>query len=126
MEQSDRAPHTGKYQLIARVGEGGMADVFLALAHGAHGFDKLVILKRLRPMLAADVAFREMFVDEARIAGLLSHPNIVQTLEVGEYDGAFIIAMEYLEGQPLDRLVREVKDAGLQLSPLVCARIVSD
>jgi serine/threonine protein kinase/ABC-type phosphate transport system substrate-binding protein len=120
MEQSS------KYQLIARVGEGGMADVFLALAHGAHGFDKLVILKRLRPMLAADIAFREMFIDEARIAGLLSHPNIVQTLEVGEYDGAFIIAMEYLEGQPLDRVVREVKDAGSQLSPLVCARIVSD
>src|SRR5262245_32256488 len=103
-----------------------MADVFLAVAHGPLGFDKLVIVKQLRPMLAADVAFREMFIDEARLAGRLNHPNIVQTLEVGELDGAYMIAMEYLEGQPLDVILTEVRRAALRLRPVLCAQIASD
>src|SRR5689334_17859110 len=91
----------GKYRLFASLGRGGMADVFLGVAHGPMGFNKLVVVKRLRSNLSEDPASITMFLDEARLAARLNHPNVVHTFEVGESDGAFFIAMEYLEGQPL-------------------------
>src|SRR5688572_11816778 len=99
----------GKYQLVADLGQGGMADVFLAVAKGPVGFNKLVVIKRLRSHLADDAEFVGMFLDEARLAARLNHPNIVGTYEVGEVDNQFYIAMEYLEGQPLTRMRRRVK-----------------
>lgn len=83
-----------------------MADVFLALARGPAGFNKLVVIKRLRSHLADDPDFHAMLIDEARLAARLNHPNIVHTNEVGEVDGRFFMAMEYLEGQPLTRVKR--------------------
>ena len=98
----------GKYKLIALLGQGGMADVFLAVLGGPEGlgFSKLVVLKRLRANLANDKEFVSMLVDEARIAAKLNHPNVVQTHEVGVIDGEYYIAMEYLEGQPLSLVVQ--------------------
>src|SRR5947207_13521830 len=97
----------GKYHLFASLGRGGMADVFLAVARGPMGFNKLAVIKRLRSNLADDPAFRTMFLDEARLAARLNHPNIVHTYEVGEQDGVYFIAMEYLEGQSLNKVIRE-------------------
>src|SRR3954467_9362738 len=97
----------GKYQLFASLGRGGMADVFLAVARGPMGFNKLVVIKRLRPALAQEEGFREMFLDEARLAARLNHPNVIHTYEVGESQGSFYIAMEYLEGQPLNKIIGE-------------------
>src|SRR5580704_2265640 len=94
----------GKYELIASLGRGGMADVFLAVARGPAGFNKLIVIKRLRASIAEDPSFRLMFLDEARLAARLNHPNVVQTNEVGEHDGYYFLAMEYLEGQPLRRV----------------------
>jgi eukaryotic-like serine/threonine-protein kinase len=96
----------GKYRLIAELGHGGMANVFLAVMAGPEGsgFSKLVVVKRLREDLLDDVAFAEMLMGEARIAARLNHPNVVQTNEVGSADGQHFIAMEYLEGQPLHRI----------------------
>jgi phosphate transport system substrate-binding protein len=116
----------GRYELIASLGQGGMADVFLAVSRGPGGFNKLVVIKRLRSTIAEDPVFRLMFLDEARLAARLNHPNVVQTNEVGEYDGFYFLAMEYLEGQPLRRVANQAKRLGQSLGPVVSARIVAD
>ncbi len=117
------ASRLGKYEVIARLGKGGMAQVHLAVSRGLGGFNKLVVLKRLE---SSDESFRQMFLDEARLAALLQHPHVVQTYEVSETDGSYFIAMEYLDGQPLDKIIREMKKADRYLEPRLCARIVAD
>ena len=96
----------GKYKLIAELGHGGMADVFLAVQAGpaGMGFRKLTVVKRLRQNLADEPEFISMLVDEARIAARLNHPNVVQTNEVGSVGNQYFLAMEYLDGQPLHRI----------------------
>jgi len=96
----------GKYKLIAELGHGGMADVFLAVIAGpaGSGFSKLTVVKRLRQNLAEEPEFVEMLVDEARISARLNHPNVVQTNEVGCVGDQYFLAMEYLDGQPLHRI----------------------
>src|ERR1700678_3665004 len=116
----------GKYQAFASLGSGGMADVFLAIARGPKGFNKLVVVKSLKRELATETSFVDMFLDEARLAARLNHPNVVQTNEVGEYDGFYFLAMEYLEGQPLRRVANQAKRLGQSLGPVVSARIVAD
>jgi len=91
----------GKYRLVARLASGGMAEIFLARLTGAAGFEKLVCIKRILPHLARDRQFVAMFLDEARIAARISHPNVCQVFELGEIDGSYYLAMEYLEGVPL-------------------------
>lgn len=117
------ASRVGKYEVIARLGKGGMAQVHLAVARGLGGFNKLVVLKRLD---SSDESFRQMFLDEARLAALLHHPNVVQTYEVSETHGSYFIAMEYLEGQPFDKVIREMKKLQQHLEPRFCARMVAD
>src|SRR4051794_24667437 len=116
----------GKYQLFASLGRGGMADVFLAVARGQMGFNKLAVIKRLRQALAEESAFRTMFLDEARLAARLSHPNIVHTYEVGEQNGVYFIAMEYLEGQSLNKVLKEAMRRNVPIEPGVVVRIISD
>src|SRR6185295_16849576 len=91
----------GKYGLVARLATGGMAEIFLARLQGVAGFEKLVCIKRILPHLARDKQFVAMFLDEARIAARISHPNVCQVFELGEIEGSYYIAMEYLEGVPL-------------------------
>lgn len=121
-EHSGPANVLGKYKLIAELGRGGMAEVFLALVQGPAGFNKLMVIKRLRPHLAEEHEFLQMFLDEARLAAKLSHPNIVQTMEVGEHQGQFYISMEYLEGQPLNRILRRCEE----VTPTMVLRILAD
>src|SRR6185436_17833067 len=90
----------GKYRLLATLGHGGMADVYLGAAAGPAGFNKLVVIKRLRNG-TDDPALVEMFLDEARLAARLNHPNIVHTYEVDETPEGYLLVMEYLEGQSL-------------------------
>ncbi|HEV3192630.1 MAG TPA: serine/threonine-protein kinase [Polyangiaceae bacterium] len=101
----------GKYKLLAELGRGGMANVYLAVARGPNGFNKLVVLKCLRSDLASDQDLLAMFLDEARLAARLNHPHVVQTYEVGEYAGRPVIVMEYLEGQTLSNLLQRTKGA---------------
>jgi serine/threonine protein kinase len=103
---------TGKYRDIAELGQGGMGDVFLTLAPGPAGFNKLLVVKRLRDSLASDPEFLRMFLDEARLAARLNHPNIVQTYEVGLDGARHFIAMEYLQGQSFHRLIRRTATTG--------------
>jgi serine/threonine protein kinase len=104
------------YRPIAEIGRGGMGEVCLAVAHGVAGFKKLVVLKRARPDLADEPQVLAMFLDEARLAARLNHPNVVQTYEAGRHAGRYFIAMEYLDGQPLNRIRARVGPRGFPLS----------
>jgi eukaryotic-like serine/threonine-protein kinase len=91
-------PGVGKYRYIAALAEGGMADVYLAVTRDAAKFEKLFVIKELRNSLAQDPTFVAMFMDEARLAARLNHPNVVQTYEVGTSGDRHFLAMEFLEG----------------------------
>lgn len=114
-----------RYRVIAQLGRGGMADVYLAAARGPGGFSKLLVMKVLSAALARDDDFLTMFRDEARLAARLNHPNIVQTYEVGESDGRHFIAMEYLEGQPLNRVAETFRKSE-NLTIAMALRIIMD
>jgi eukaryotic-like serine/threonine-protein kinase len=98
---TSRGRRFGKYTLVAKLATGGMAEIFLARLQGDGGFEKLVCIKRILPHLAKDQHFVQMFLDEARVAARISHPNVCQVFELGETDGRYFIAMEYLQGVPL-------------------------
>ena len=103
----------GKYELIASLGQGGMANVYLALVAGPAGFNKLLVLKILREdVLAGMEEGVNMFLDEARLSARLVHPNIVHTYEVGEHEGRYFIAMEYLDGQSYRAVQRRARATG--------------
>ncbi|MFB1480043.1 serine/threonine protein kinase [Corallococcus sp. RDP092CA] len=95
----------GRYELLRKLATGGMGAVYLARQKGPVGFQKLLVVKRLLPHLSEDDEFLQMFLDEARIAALLNHPNIAQIYEMGDVDGQYYIAMEYVHGEPLGSLV---------------------
>jgi len=99
----------GKYQLIRRLAMGGMAELFLARATALHGFEKLVVLKRILPQHAESEDFIRMFLAEARLAATLHHPNIVQVYDIGEEGGAYFFTMEYVQGQDLRKMVRAAR-----------------
>ena len=114
-----RLRRVGRYDLITSIGHGGMADVFLGvLADGDDGrFQKLLAVKLIKADLSAEPEFIEMFMDEARVAGRLNHPNVIQTLEVGSDEGRNFLAMEYVDGQPLNRVTRALqRHEGFDLS----------
>jgi serine/threonine protein kinase len=98
----------GNHYLLARIGQGGMGDVYAAVKNGPGGFGKLLVLKVLRDSLAEDPVFLSMFMDEARLAARLSHPNIVQTYEVGVCGESHFIVMEHLDGQSLGAVLRRL------------------
>jgi len=106
----------GKYELLVRLGVGGMAELFVARATGQHGFEKLVVLKRILASHAGDQVFIDMLLDEARLAATLHHPNIVQVYDVGEVDGSYFFTMEYVFGEDLRSIVRAVRAQGKHLS----------
>jgi branched-chain amino acid transport system substrate-binding protein len=98
----------GRYRLMASIGRGGMSNVYLAVTdsvQAAAQFQKLLVLKVLNRELAEDPEFVRMFLNEARLAARLNHPNIVQTIEVGHAGALHFLAMEYMEGQSLSRVV---------------------
>jgi len=116
----------GKYHLIASLGQGGMANVYLALLSGPADFNKLLVIKIMRhDALAGSADGARMFWAEARLAALLLHPNIVHTHEVGELDGRIFMAMEFLDGQPLTAILNRARaDRDVPLAELV--RVISE
>src|SRR5688572_23345224 len=97
----------GKYELLALLAVGGTAEVFLARSAGEAGFEKVLVVKRLLEALAENREFVDMFLDEARLGARLDHSNIVQTIDLGEVDGHYFIALEYLAGLSLAQLIRK-------------------
>jgi len=119
----------GRYQLCFELASGGMASVYLARAEGAPGFEKLVALKRIHPHLADEKDYVEMFLDEARIASRITHPNVCSVFDFGEANGEYFIAMEYLVGEPLSRIhrrvVANVDQRSSALLPARMARVIA-
>jgi serine/threonine protein kinase len=105
----------GKYTLLRRLGAGGMAEVFLAKQASEGGFEKLVVLKRILPHLASGREFTAMFLDEARIAADLRHPNIVTIVDTGRAGDSLFMVMEFLHGQDVRKLQRKVAAFGQQI-----------
>jgi serine/threonine-protein kinase len=95
----------GPYWLIDLIGKGGMAEIFLSKTFTGLGTERLCVIKRVLPQLNADVGFCEMLIKEAKLCARLSHANVVQTYELGQIDGQYYIAMEYVEGVDLNRLL---------------------
>ncbi|MBL8957178.1 MAG: serine/threonine protein kinase [Myxococcaceae bacterium] len=102
-----------------------MAEIWLAKQAGPRGFEKVVVIKRIVDSLSADPEFVEMFLDEARIAAQLNHPNIVQIYDLGEHAGAYYIAMEYLPGENLSAIARGAMKAGMALPIPFAVRIIA-
>jgi len=102
------SPELGKYHLIAELARGGMCNVYLAIAQGPGGFHKLLVVKELRPEFAEDETYVAMFLEEARLAARLTHPNIVQTNEVGSDGNRHYMIMEYLDGRSLYRVAKRL------------------
>ncbi len=113
----------GRFLLTRRLGVGGMAEVFLAEQDGSAGFKKTCVVKRMLPHLAEQPRFVEMFLREARIAARLQHANIVQIWDLGEVDGTYFIAMEYVDGLGLHQLARTAWRSGqpLPMEVVCCA-----
>jgi serine/threonine protein kinase len=117
----------GKYQLLKKIATGGMAEVWYARQSGIAGFRKEVVVKRILPHLADDPDFVRMFLNEARMVARFTHPNIAQIFEFGRDDrsGAYFIAMEYVRGEDLGRVMRQAWDREQWLSQALAIRVVA-
>ncbi len=105
----------GKYQILERISAGGMAEIYKARLDGIGGFQRAFAIKRILPHLGGNQDLVDMMVDEAKIAGLLSHANIVQILDLGSIDGQFYIAMEYVNGRDLRMLMDRCNQKSITL-----------
>ncbi|MFT3837170.1 MAG: serine/threonine-protein kinase [Myxococcaceae bacterium] len=110
----------GNYELLGRLAIGGMGEVFLARQRGTGGFEREVVVKTLLPELCAQPTAVEQFMDEARLAARLNHPNIVSILEVGSENGRYYLAMEHIDGPPLSKLSKH------KVTPELAARLIRD
>jgi serine/threonine protein kinase len=114
----------GKYDLLALLATGGMAEIWLARVSGMAGFEKLVVIKRLLDKLAIDPEYVEMFLDEARINARLTHSNIVQVLELGQVEGKYFMAMEFVPGLSVSQVgKRATKQLGDVPQEVACGII---
>jgi serine/threonine protein kinase len=116
----------GRYLLLKRLSRGGMGEIFLAKLGEIQGFEKLVIIKKILPNLGADQEFIKRFIDEAQVAIKLNHANIAPVFEVGKVDGEYFLAIEYIEGRDLRRLVARLREEKTRLPPDLCLYIVRE
>lgn len=116
----------GKYEIQHRLAIGGMGEVFYALQRGVPGFERPVILKSLLPDLAAQEGFIDQFLDEARVAATLNHPNVVSIFEVGQWSGTYYLAMEYIRGRNLAQVIRRALEGQRRVPPAVAMRIIRE
>ena len=115
----------GKYYLLELINVGGMAEVFKAKMFGVEGFEKIVAIKRILPEVAEDAEFIKMFVDEAKIAVKLQHPNVVQIFELGKIEDSYFIAMELINGKDLKTIRKRLKRVDLLMPVEQSAYIIS-
>jgi serine/threonine protein kinase len=118
-------PTVGRYVLHGEIASGGMATVHFGRLQGAAGFSRSVAIKRLHPQFAKDPDFVAMFVDEARLAARIAHPNVVPTLDIVSQENELLLVMEYVRGASLSRLLRTVAQRGERVPPRIAASIVS-
>jgi serine/threonine protein kinase len=116
----------GPYTLDALIAVGGMAEIWLARREGPGGFSKRLVIKRILPLMAQDEKFREMFLDEARLAANFEHPNIVRVFELGEVDGSYFIAMEFVDGPDLDYIIKRARQLDVVVPATLAAKLIAD
>ncbi len=117
----------GRYEVLARLASGGMAGVYVARAIGVAGFERLFAIKVLHPHLAHEEEFISMFLDEARLAARIRHPNVVPTIDISDTpDAGFYLVMEYIEGDHLGALLQRAWKLGVRLPWPITLRIVVD
>ena len=116
----------GRYTLMGKIAVGGMAEIWLSRQAGPKGFEKMVVIKKILDSFCQDDGFVEMFLDEARTASQLNHPNVVQVYDLGEHKQAYFIAMEYLAGETVAKVARAGAKEGAPLPYTFAARIVAD
>lgn len=116
----------GKYELLERIATGGMAELYLARSFGVAGFEKHLVIKRIRPELADDPRFVQMFINEAKIGVHLNHPNVVQVYELGRVGRHYYIAMEHLHGRDLTRLVKTLRAVERRLPLPLAVAVVAE
>lgn len=105
----------GKYLLIDKIAAGGLAELFQSKVTGAQGFEKLIAIKTILPHLAQENELISCFIDEAKLAALLNHQNIVQIYDFGDHEGTFYIAMQYLFGKDLRRVLDRAKEKNISI-----------
>lgn len=115
----------GKYLLLDRIAVGGMAEVFTAKSFGVEGFEKIIAIKRILPTMAEEEEFISMFIDEAKIAGQLTHANIVPIYELGKIGQSHYIAMEYVWGKDLLQIMNRFRRMRRHMPPVMAAWIAS-
>src|SRR6188474_912443 len=103
----------GRYTILGKLADGGMAEIFLAIQHGAEGFEKPIVLKRILTPYSADPQFRNMMLDEAHISMSLQHSNIAQVLDLGVAGGRYFLALELVDGWDLERILQRAHAAGI-------------
>ena len=113
----------GKYVVRRKLAEGGMAEIYLAAALGPEGFEKDVVIKRVRPGLAGDPDFVRMFIAEARVASRLNHANLVHIFDFDKHEDTYYLAMEYVRGHSLWELRRRCQERGVAIPPMLVAQI---
>lgn len=123
---SEGNPLTGRYKIIRRLGSGGMGDVFLGRRTGPAGFEKLVVIKRIRTDRVADGDVVDSFLEEARLSARLSHPNIVQIFDLGTVEDEYFLSMEYVDGLDLRTIFRINEKLALDTPIGICCRIIGD
>jgi serine/threonine-protein kinase len=116
----------GRYNIVRRVADGGMAEIFLATQLGREGFQKPVILKRINSAIYADPQFRNMFIDEAHISMSLAHSNIAQVLDLGVAQGRYFLVLELVDGWDLGRVLQRAAAAGIPLPRELGLHIIAD
>src|ERR1700730_12483319 len=115
-----------RYELLCPIASGGMATVWLARLRGKRGFEKLFAIKTIRTDLVDDPRFQEMFLDEARIASGIQHPNVAQILDLGEKDGVLYIVMEWVDGESLAKVRKFAAKAGVRMPLGIVLRVLAD
>lgn len=116
----------GRYELLDRIGLGGMAEVWRARVGGVGGFEKIVVIKKILPSFASNRTFIDMLLAEARLCAVLQHANVVQTYENGEIDGIFYIAMEYVPGHDLFKVLSRATQTQYRIPPEICLLVASE
>src|SRR6185369_15844793 len=120
------AARIGKYELVEPLGVGGMAEVFKARCTGAGGFERLVVIKKILPAHCQDPDFLRMFIAEAKILGMLHHPNVIQAYDFGEEDGVLFLVLEYADGPSLMRTLGALRAARRPMPPAIAAHFAHE
>jgi eukaryotic-like serine/threonine-protein kinase len=116
----------GRYTIVSKLADGGMAEIFLGIQHGAEGFQKPVVLKRILTAFSADPQFRNMFLDEAHISMSLNHSNVVQVLDLGVSKGRYFLVLELVDGWDLDKILQRAKAVSMVWPPALSLYVVAE